>query len=144
MQTEYAHWSQVDVGDLYAWPWRFFSPKEMACRGTGKLVIVPEFMQRLTGARTVYGKKVRVSRGYSTPEHNASVSKSGLTGPHTTARAIDIFVFGGDYILLKRIAMAHGFTGFGSNQKGPHKRRFLHLDDLPNAPGQPRPWGWTY
>jgi len=144
VRTEWDHWEDVDRDDPFVWPWKFFSPEEMACQGTGRLVIVPEFMQRLAGTRSVYGKGIRVSRGYSTPEHNDKVSKTGRDGPHTTARAIDIFVFGGDYILLRRIAEAHMFTGFGAHQKGPHHLRFLHLDDLPDGPGCPRPWGWTY
>jgi len=30
------------------------------------------------------------------------------------------------------------------NQKGPHAARFIHLDDLPDAEGQPRPTIWSY
>lgn len=144
MRTEWDHWEEVDQDDPFAWPWKFFSPKEMACRGTGGLVVVPEFMQKIMRVRVVYNKRMVVSSAYRAPEHNDKVSSTGLDGPHTTARAIDIFVFGGDYILLRRIAEAHMFTGFGSYQKGPHESRFLHIDDLPDAPGCPRPWGWTY
>jgi RimJ/RimL family protein N-acetyltransferase len=39
-------------------------------------------------------------------------------------------------------ALALGFTGMGFQQKG--NSRFLHLDDLPDAPGQPRPTVWSY
>lgn len=34
------------------------------------------------------------------------------------------------------------FTGIGIQQKGGD--RYIHLDNLPNAPGQPRPTVWSY
>jgi hypothetical protein len=41
-----------------------------------------------------------------------------------------------------RLALAKGFTGIGVQQKG--GGRFIHLDNLPNGPGQPRPTVWSY
>jgi len=43
-----------------------------------------------------------------------------------------------DALFLVSIAIDHGFTGVGGRQHGDLARRFLHLDDLENAPGQPR------
>ncbi len=34
--------------------------------------------------------------------------------------------------------------GIGIKQKGDYASRFVHLDDLPNGSGQPRPWCWSY
>jgi zinc D-Ala-D-Ala carboxypeptidase len=41
-----------------------------------------------------------------------------------------------------RMALSVGFTGIGVKQHG--AGRFIHLDDLPNAEGQPRPHLWSY
>jgi hypothetical protein len=51
---------------------------------------------------------------------------------------------GADALELVALALAYGFTGIGVNQKGAHDGRFIHLDDLDNAPGQPRPCIWSY
>jgi zinc D-Ala-D-Ala carboxypeptidase len=40
------------------------------------------------------------------------------------------------------LALEQGFTGIGVSQKG--AIRFIHVDDLPDAPGQPRPTIWSY
>lgn len=126
------------------WPWPDFTPMEMACKGTGIVTVHTDFMNRLQGIRDVYNGVMNVSSGYRAPEYNRKVSKTGYTGPHTTGRAVDITIFGYDQIRLLRIALAHGMTGIGLKQKGPHHLRFMHLDDLSNDNSQPRPWNWTY
>jgi hypothetical protein len=35
-------------------------------------------------------------------------------------------------------------TGIGVAQRGPHDKRFIHLDDLKNSEQNPRPWIWSY
>ncbi len=45
---------------------------------------------------------------------------------------------------LIALAHKHGFSGIGLRQHGDYKGRFVHLDDLSNATGRPRPWIWTY
>lgn len=104
-----------------------------------------DFMEKVETIRAVYGKPMKVNSAARCSAYNAKVSSTGLTGPHTTGRAIDIGISGHDAHELLRAAMRYGyFTGIGVSQKGPHKDRFLHLDDLPNVDGQPRPWVWTY
>ncbi len=104
-----------------------------------------DFMEKVETLRAVYGKPMRVTSAARCPAHNDLVSSTGRTGPHTTGRAIDIGVSGADAHQLLRVAMRFGnFTGIGVSQKGAHEKRFLHLDDLPNAPGQPRPTLWSY
>ena len=104
----------------------------------------PEFMNRLERVRHEYNKPMRLSSAYRSPEHNAKVSSTGTTGPHTTGRAVDVLVSGSDALDLIDCAIFNGITGIGISQKGPHDKRFVHLDDLPDAPGQPRPWVWSY
>ena len=104
----------------------------------------PGFMGRLERLRTIFGKPMRVASGYRCPVHNAAVSATGQTGPHTTGRAVDIALWGADALVLVRMAVAHGFTGVGVSQKGPRAGRFVHIDDLADGAPGPRPWLWSY
>lgn len=133
----------IDDAALAEWRWANFTPAEMACKGTGRLLIVPAFMDRLQRLRTAFGKPMPITSGYRTPEYNSAVSRTGRDGPHTHARAVDVAVSGGDALDLVRLALAHGFTGIGIKQHGPHAGRFIHLDDL-TAPEHPRPRIWSY
>lgn len=125
------------------WPWEHFTQAEMACRHCGEYKVDPDFMNRLEELREAYGLPMIVTSGYRCPDHNAVVSSTGRTGPHCSGRAVDIAVYGERYHRLLHLALDHGFTGIGSHQRGPHGKRFLHLDDLGNGL-HPRPWGWTY
>ncbi len=89
-----------------------------------------------------YGKPLIVTSGYRCPVHNAAVSHTGRTGPHTTGQAADFRVDRGDAYRLLKVALEMGFTGIGIQQKG--GGRFIHLDTLPNDDGQPRPTIWSY
>lgn len=100
------------------------------------------FLQELDDLRHEYGKPLKVTSGYRCPTHNAAVSSTGTTGPHTTGRAADLAVDRADAYRLAKLAFARGFTGIGFQQKS--SGRFLHLDTLPNAPNQPRPTIWSY
>jgi uncharacterized protein YcbK (DUF882 family) len=119
-----------------------FSSVELACKcGCGKLPRLA-FMEKIETLRLAYGKPLKVTSAARCPEHNVKVSGTGGTGPHTTGRAIDFAIDRGDAYQLASLAFASGFTGIGFQQKG--SNRFLHVDDLPNAPGQPRPTVWSY
>lgn len=123
-----------------------FSVKEMRCKGTGICEMDEVFMEMLEEIRKLYGKPIYPTSGYRTPEYNASMSKSGLTGPHTTGRAVDIRIYGTEAFILEKIAMNVGMTGIGRRQHGAHKGRFIHLDNLETDLKVPRvrPWEWTY
>lgn len=101
-----------------------------------------DFMDRLGKLRAAFGKPMPVSSGYRCPEHNARVSSTGATGPHTTGRAVDVQISGKDAFKLLSLAAYFGITGIGVNQKGPHAKRFIHLDTLPE--GGKRPATWSY
>jgi hypothetical protein len=123
------------------WRWPNFRPEE-ADGGVARLE--PTFLDRLQDLRTAFGWPMMVTSAYRTPVHNAWVSSTGLTGPHTTGRAVDIAIFGDRAYQLVTLATQRGFTGIGLNQKGALAKRFIHLDDLTDAPGCPRPRLWTY
>jgi uncharacterized protein YcbK (DUF882 family) len=117
-------------------------PKLACSCGCGMLPEL-EFMWRIERLRVVFGKPLKVSSGARCPEYNAKVSATrSRTGPHTTGRAIDFAVSHADADKLLGLSYQLGFTGRGVNQKG--AGRFVHFDDLPDAPGQPRPHLWSY
>ena len=101
-----------------------------------------DFMDKVEALRVKFGKSLRVTSAARCPAWNATVSGTGTKGPHTTGRAIDFGVQGQDALTLMRLALEEGFTGIGVNQKG--AGRFIHVDDIPNGPGCPRPWVWSY
>ena len=101
-------------------------------------------MERVERVRIMVGFPLQVSSAARCPAYNAKVSKTGMTGPHTTGRAIDFKVFGASAFKVMEAMLAEGFTGIGVSQKGPHGERFIHGDDLPSAEGQPRPTVWSY
>lgn len=125
--------------DFKAWP--NFKRSEFACKGSGECRMDPAFMDKLQALRIEYGKPMVVSSGYRSPDYNSAVSDTGVDGPHTTGRAVDVLVRGSDAVQLLGLALRHGFTGVGVSQKG--NSRFLHLDMAP-ADKYPRPMIWSY
>lgn len=131
----------IDFPDISEsdWRWKHFSHDEMKCKGSGECRMDPSFMDFLEEVRSEYGKPMIIVSGYRSPSHNARVSNTGATGPHTKGQAADVAVSGTDAHRLLKIALAHGVRGVGVKQKG--NGRFLHLD---NTVGDLRPWVWSY
>jgi zinc D-Ala-D-Ala carboxypeptidase len=126
---------------------RYFELDEFKCRGQnccgGSNHIAPVFVRALDELRHRYGRPLVVSSGYRCPIHNARVSSTGADGPHTTGRAGDLGVDRAEALQVLRIALEMAcFMGIGIHQKG--AGRFIHLDTLPDRPGQPRPTIWSY
>lgn len=132
--TELAHWGTYE----------YFKQYEFLCPCCGEEYMQHEFLKLLDAVRHKYGRMVRVNSGYRCPDHNATVSSTGRTGPHTTGCAADLGVSGSDaYYILTLAAQNGGFTGIGVNQRGNHASRFIHLDSLPTSDPL-RPWVWSY
>jgi uncharacterized protein YcbK (DUF882 family) len=121
---------------------RYFQLIEFACRHCGVVHMDPAYLLEVDELRHRYGRSLFVNSGYRCPVHNAEVSATGLTGPHTTGCASDLRVSHGDAFALLQIALTMRFIGIGVAQKGAD--RYLHLDTLPDAPGRPRPTIWSY
>jgi len=119
-----------------------FHESELACKCGCGMLPAQDFMDKIEALRVEAGFSFIVTSAARCPTHNAKVSKTGATGPHTTGRAIDIGVDRGRAYILMGLAFKRGFTGIGVQQKG--TGRFIHIDDLPDAPGQPRPVTWSY
>lgn len=120
-----------------------FKREEVACKCGCGLVPPQSFMDRLERVRVRVGFPMPVNSGARCQEYNAKVSGTGLTGPHTKG-AVDVGVSGKQALDVIHAAQAEGMTGIGAKQHGPYTGRFVHLDDLPNEPGQPRPHLWSY
>jgi zinc D-Ala-D-Ala carboxypeptidase len=122
------HWKQIPR-TWSAWPWQYFKPEEMACRGTGKLEIECRLLDYLDGLRRIFAHPLVVLSAYRTPYHNSCVGGAPMSR-HLSGDAVDIAVVGLDKTLIERLAREKGFAGFG------YYRTFLHLDL-----GRPRWWG---
>lgn len=118
-----------------------FHESEFRCKHTGLCEMDPAFMRRLQLLRTHYKKPMAITSGYRHATHPTEAKKA-KPGAHATGRACDVAVRGEDAHKLIGLAIALGFTGIGVQQKG--ATRFLHLDDLPNGAGFPRPTVWSY
>ena len=128
---------------------KHFSESELQCKcGNCEFPgMDANFMDLLEAVRTDpdWNRSMKVSSAYRCPEHNSAVSSTGMTGPHTSGKAIDIQVSGADAHLLLGVAMGYDFSGIGIAQKGPHGSRFIHLDTLVAEETKgPRPWIWSY
>jgi zinc D-Ala-D-Ala carboxypeptidase len=124
---------------------KYFSFSELKCKcgkcnSTGE-EMSPVFMHKLDMLRELIKSPIILSSAYRCPEHNARVSSTGLTGPHTTGCAVDISCRGAEAHKLLQAIIAIGFTGIGVNQKG--NSRFIHVDNL-TAPKYPRANLWSY
>ena len=71
--------------------WENFKPEELSCSHCGELKIHEDIMDLLQDARNDLGA-LSITSGYRCPEHNNKISSTGLSGPHTTGKAIDISV----------------------------------------------------
>ena len=92
-----------------------------------------EFMWKLIALREKFDKPMNITSSY----------RKGGKGNHD-GHAVDVNIWGWDALKLISLAMAMGFTGIGTHQKGPFTKRFVHLDDRPGNDMKPRPWFWTY
>lgn len=123
--------------------WRYFTLDEFRCKcGCGQNLIDRQFVTELDNLRHKMGFALPITSGYRCPTHNAKVSSTGLTGPHTSGRAADLAVDRFNAFRVLKAALDMGFTGIGLQQKG--GGRFVHLDNLPNSAGAPRPTVWSY
>lgn len=135
IEGHYISWREVKE-----WPWTNFRPEEMACRGSGELLVVPSFISRLQTLRHILGKPIRITSGFRTPEYNERVG-GAKDSAHVKGRAADIAVSGSDAFVLVRYAIGVGFTGIGVKQHGAD--RFVHVDDVEDWNIRPALWSYA-
>lgn len=124
----YDHWTKVPAN---FWRWSNFSPEEIACRGTGKIGIDPDAMDKLQALREMLGLPLMLNSAYRSPEHNRNVG-GARNSFHKKAMAFDVSMANHDPVTFEIAARAVGFTGFGFYQRN----NFIHIDIGPD-----REWG---
>lgn len=126
--TFYPHWRDVPAK---VWRWPNFTPAEIACRGTGKILINGDALDRLQALRLALGKPMVVNSAYRSPEHNRNVG-GAKASKHMDGIAFDISMAGHDPVAFIAAARRAGFKGIGTYPKS----NFVHIDT-----GPARVWG---
>jgi hypothetical protein len=70
------HWSDIKNDE---WHWPNFTPKEIACRGTGELVVVSDAMDRLQTLRELLDRPLHITSAYRSRLHNARIGGVSLS-----------------------------------------------------------------
>lgn len=124
----YSDWKAVPAN---TWRWPNFSPRELACKGTGSIFIDEDALDKLQALRTQLGKPLVLTSAYRSPKHNRAVggAKKSL---HMQGIAFDVRMDNHDPHEFEAAARAVGFTGFGYYPKS----GFMHIDT-----GRKRSWG---
>jgi hypothetical protein len=128
MKKHYANFADVPASD---WPWPNFQPSEIACRGTGQLLVDHRAMSMLQDLRNRLGKPIHVNSGYRSPEHNRAV-KGARNSKHMEGIAFDCRMAGHDPQVFMATARAVGFNGIGEYPV----LGFCHID----ARAEPAHW----
>ena len=102
--TCHRHWR--DVPDS-ARRWPNFSPAEIACRGTGKLLINEPALDKLQALRDRLGKPLIVRSAYRSPEHNRAVG-GATRSKHLDGAALDIAMANHDPVAREAAAREWG------------------------------------
>lgn len=127
---EYKHWNQVPPEN---WRWPNFSPQEIACRGTGKIRVNAQALDKLQHLRTKLGKPLILNSAYRSPEHNAKV-KGAKNSRHMQGDAFDVSMTNQNPVEFLAAAKEVGFTGLGFYPEA--RNNFIHIDT-----GPARTWG---
>jgi zinc D-Ala-D-Ala carboxypeptidase len=88
MKKSYDHFSKVDPKD---WRWPSFSPREIACKGTGRLVVDDQALDKLQALRDRLGKPLILTSAYRSPEHNKRVG-GAKNSRHMQGDAFDVMM----------------------------------------------------
>ena len=122
--------------------WEFFSVQELKCKGTDGINMDEQFMKKLEALRKELNQPMIVTSGYRHAAYNQVVG-GVRNSPHIYGKAVDIACHGKKAYNIIRLGMKYSFTGIGVKQHGPHEKRFIHLDTMPND-DHPRPYIWSY
>jgi zinc D-Ala-D-Ala carboxypeptidase len=128
MKKRYAHFSQVPASD---WRWPSFSPREIASKREGEIVIDEEALDKLQRLRDALGKPLILTSAYRSPAHNKAVG-GAKNSMHMRGIAFDVRMENHDPAEFEAAARTAGFTGFGYYPKS----GFMHIDT-----GPARSWG---
>jgi zinc D-Ala-D-Ala carboxypeptidase len=123
--------------------WKYFSEKELKCKGTGECHMDSAFMKKLVTLREEFNKPIILTSAYRSPTYNIRIG-GAENSPHVFGRAVDIQCLGSEAYEIIRLGIKHEMTGIGVAQRGNRVSRFIHLDDMVNTDIHRRPWIWSY
>jgi zinc D-Ala-D-Ala carboxypeptidase len=124
----YSDWKMVPAN---TWRWPSFSPREIACKGTGSILINEDALDKLQALRDKLGIPMLVTSAYRSPEHNKRVG-GAKNSYHMKGNAFDIRMENQDPHAFELAAREVGFRGIGYYPK----QGFMHIDLGPE-----RTWG---
>lgn len=130
----YDNWRDVPET---AWRWRNFSPRELACKGTGSLRVDEDALDRLQALRDLLQRPLLLTSAYRSPSHNKRVG-GAKNSYHMKGVAFDVRMENQDPQEFEAAARRVGFTGFGYYPKS----GFMHIDTGP-ARSWGKPWPET-
>lgn len=130
---EYLAWDMVPPS---VWTWRNFAPRELACKGTGRVRLQRKAVDALQNLRDQLGKPMRIASAYRSAEHNTKV-RGSPTSRHMVGDAFDVVMEGHDPHEFEVAARKAGFTGFGYYPTS--NPPFMHIDM-----GPARKWGTPF
>lgn len=122
----------ADAGANWVWP--NFSPRELACKGTGRLTVDTGALDKLQDLRTCLGRPLLITSAYRSPAHNKRVG-GAPNSLHMQGVAFDVRMENQDPHTFEAAARAAGFTGFGYYPR----QGFMHIDT-----GPARSWGQPF
>ena len=117
--------------------WVNFSLEEFKCSCCGLVDINSDLLDLLQTAREVVGP-LQITSAYRCPEHNNNVSSTGLSGPHTTGKSVDIHVSNSQHRKKLIDYFTSKVTGLGI------AKTFIHIDILTSDEVPHRPNCWIY
>ena len=115
----YENWQDVPRS---VWTFEFFSPAEIACKGTGEILINVEGLQALDALRREIGVPFSPNSAYRSAYHNARVGGAPLSR-HCLGDAFDIPLSVASKEAIERVGRLVGFQGFGLRYN-----TFVHVD----------------
>lgn len=117
----------------------YFTEEELSCPCCGENKFNLLTLNKFNALREALGFAMIMTSGYRCEAYN---TLKGFTQTHATGQAGDIACSHKQAHAINKFHTDFGFTGIGINQKG--SKRFIHLDDLEEAAGRPRPHIWSY
>tara|TARA_Y100001963_G_scaffold159865_1_gene265807 strand:+ start:6470 stop:6895 length:426 start_codon:yes stop_codon:yes gene_type:complete len=127
MTFQSEHWTKLTEEELAEWQALApnFSPKEIASKGDGSIVVIKEALKALQRMRDIADRPLTINSGYRDPAYNRAVG-GVLNSQHTRGRAFDIHIANSEEGReLERIAEDVGFTAIGRYPT------FIHVDMRP-------------
>ena len=115
----FKHFNEIPLNN---WPYRYFQPPEVACKGTGQILINEDALTALDNLRTRLGHSISLSSAYRSPYHNAKVVGAPRSS-HLEGHAFDVRLQGRDKEVIRQVAEKVGFKGFGMRYQ-----TFIHID----------------